>query len=178
MPDKRIDELPDVATLPQDGSQRLMLFGNYLTGKLYKGIFTIEENWKTILSASFGGIATGVPATTTYFAQIFGKAGIYAIVESDSQFVITEDCTIKNLFVNTINGQSGTGNMVITLRVNGSSTALSVTLTAGAIAGTYSNTTDEIILSAGDLICYQLTNNASAESARPVSIGATLIKTA
>jgi hypothetical protein len=74
--------------------------------------------------------------------------------------------TIKNFYVNTHSAQSGTGTLVLTLRKNASNTTVVVTVSAGAAAGTFSDTTHSFSVVAGDLLTFSVVNNASATSAQ------------
>jgi hypothetical protein len=132
--------------------------------------------WKAPVSVALTGVG-GVAGNTTTYAQINGRAASFG-TEINTQFIITEDCTIENLFAETSNTQDGTGDLVITLRVNGVSKALTVTIAADAAAGEFSDTTHSVDVVAGDLICWELANGASASSATIISIGATLSGTA
>jgi hypothetical protein len=79
-------------------------------------------------------------------------------------------CTAQNLYVWTIGSQNGSGSVVITFRKGGANTALAVTVAAGAAGGTYSDTTDTVAVNAGDLVDYQITNNATIGGDPLVSI--------
>jgi Repeat of unknown function (DUF5907) len=81
--------------------------------------------------------------------------------EANSQSPMPTACTARNLFVWITGAQSSTGSLVITFRKAGASTALAVTIAAGASKGVYSDTTDTVALSAGDLVNYQVTDNAT-----------------
>lgn len=80
------------------------------------------------------------------------------------------DGTIKKLYVITSGTQDASGSLVITARKNGSSQTLSVTIAARSGTGVYSDTSNSFTVSAGDLVSYQVVNNATATSARIVSV--------
>jgi hypothetical protein len=175
MPDKRIDELPDVSTLGQDSTLRLMLFGNYLTGKLYKGVFVIEDNWKMLLSAGWGGGA--LTAGETIYGQFTGAA-IKQADETLRLYKWSEDFQAKNLYFGCSGTQPASGDLIITIRKNQADTPLIITVPAGSSTGDYSNTADILNVVAGDYLSVQYHNAASSNSVIPLSIGLTLIKTA
>jgi hypothetical protein len=133
-----------------------------------------DTPWKNILSASFGSVVP-VAALTTTFAQITGRAATFSS-EINTQYVIPENCKLQRLFIVTSNTQPASGSLVLTLRVNGASTVLTVTIPANSAAGVFSDIADSVSLTAGDLICYQLVNNSSSSSATIISIGSTLTK--
>lgn len=66
--------------------------------------------------------------------------------------------------------QTGTGSLVFTLRKNGADTALTITVPAGGSLGVYSNTSNTVTYSAGDLISVSIVNNGSASSGAISSI--------
>lgn len=142
-----------------------------------KELLNPESNWKTVLSSAWRPSGT-IPATQTKFNQVTGKSGVWDNTESDVQFVITEDCYIQRLFIVTDGAQPGAGSLVVTVRINGVDTALTLTIPAGGAAGTYSDIVHSISLTAGDVISYKATNNdAVSVSCTFVSAGVTLIKT-
>lgn len=115
-----------------------------------------------VLSHAAGNGNT-VTASSTLYGQFFFASSLS--VESARQNVMPFACTIKNLYVRTSTAQSGTGNMVITIRKNGAATALTLTIAAGAAAGTFTDLVNSFTVVAGDLLSIELVNNATATSA-------------
>ena len=74
----------------------------------------------------------------------------------------------KNAAIYT-SGQPASGSLVITLLVNGVASSLSITVPANG-AGYYANTTDNVSISAGDYVEWQLSNNATTPSSRTRTI--------
>lgn len=111
---------------------------------------------------------TVAASTTTFIGITAGGAG--SATESLLQLPMPCAGTLKNFYLRYTNNQSATGSLVITLRKNGVSQAITVTLTsAGGASGTLSDTTNTVTVAAGDLICLQVTNNATATSGRITS---------
>lgn len=104
-----------------------------------------------------------VAASTTEFWPAGG--GFPSTAEANAQVPVPVACVATNLRVRSLTAQSGTGNFAITLRRNGASTPIVVTVAAGAASGTYSDLVHTISLSAGDLIDYQAANSATVSSA-------------
>ena len=107
-------------------------------------------------------------STTSYYNPYAGT-GVDG-TEATRQGVIPITGVVKNLFVRTATTQGAGGSLVFTVRLNGVSTALTLTVAAGATAGTFSNTTNSFNITAGDLISHQVVNNAATTSAQIRSI--------
>ena len=74
--------------------------------------------------------------------------------------------TAQNMYVKTNASQSATGSLVISLTIATTPSALSVTVAAGSAIGTFSNTSSAVAVAAGNLLTYEIKNNAT----RPVSV--------
>src|SRR5262249_46610352 len=85
------------------------------------------------------------------------------VAEVEAPFAIAG--TLKNFYLRTSGAQPGTGSLVFTIYKNGSSTALTFTISAGAAAGTFSDTSHTVSVSAGDRMAIQAVNNATSSSA-------------
>jgi len=110
-----------------------------------------------------GGAAT-ITASTTAYAPVNGTTN-YNATENNRQTLITRNCLVSNFVVVTSSNQPASGSLVFTIRKNGADTALVITLSAVTVAGTYSNTSDVVSFSAGDLISLKGVNNATTNSA-------------
>lgn len=77
------------------------------------------------------------------------------------------NCTARNLRVRTVTAQPGDNTMVVTLynSTTLATTALTLTIAAGAAAGLFSNTSDTVSITAGDSLALQFVNNSSSSSA-------------
>lgn len=110
--------------------------------------------WQIWLSASFG-------ATSTNYAQYTN----FSTTEANCRFYIPLAGTFKNFYFYTLSAQSGTGSLVATVRKNAVATSVTTTVSAGAAAGTFSDTTHSFTVAAGDYITIEFVNNASSSSA-------------
>lgn len=72
---------------------------------------------------------------------------------------------LTDLFVRTSTSQPASGSLVITLFVNDVATSLKVTIAAGSANGSFSDTSNQVSIVAGDLIRWTVQNNATATSA-------------
>src|SRR5690349_7420389 len=75
-----------------------------------------------------------------------------------------------NVRISSTQPASGTGSLVITLFVNSVATSLVVTIANGSVQGTYSDSTHTVAISAGDLVRWDIVNNASGNSAAITAI--------
>ncbi len=102
--------------------------------------------------------------STTNFLGVAGSAGFNA-TESFRQCPVPIAGTIRDIYVATSTSQPAGGNLVFTLRKNAVDTALILTITTGAGAGVYSNTTDTATVVAGDLIDVKVANGSGSTAA-------------
>lgn len=113
------------------------------------------------IGGSLGAVITA--SATTYVGPGSGIATNAATAtEADVQSAVTRTATAKNLTVKTRAAQSGTGNLVVTVRKNGVDTAITLTIAAGAAAGTFSDLVNTAAFTQLDLLSVKLVNNASA----------------
>ena len=120
---------------------------------------------------TFGG-SVKVPASTTYYTAPFKPTA-----DSTPNNVPWDDAgTLSRLAVRIGETQSATGSYVVTLYINGSATALVVTIAAGSGAATYTDTINTVNLVAGDTIRWQIVNNASVAAALLTSVTMKLTK--
>jgi hypothetical protein len=109
------------------------------------------------------------PATTNYTA-ITGGGYVNAANEFQRIYAMPQTCSLSRWYVRTSATQPASGSLVITLRQNQVDTALAITIAAGSVAGTYSNTATSIAFSAGDLASVKVQNNAAANSTPVISL--------
>ena len=107
-------------------------------------------------------IIGAIPAATTDFTPVLGSVDLTA-TETATEMSLGTACTAKNLTVTTDTTQNAGGTLVVTLRQNTASPASgpTVTVSAGATAGVYQDTTHTVALASTDLIDFQLVNNYS-----------------
>lgn len=131
----------------------------------------IDAAQKTILSL---GNRTGTPlsAGVTNF-QTFAYMGssnaassaVFAVAETERQAIIPIAGTLKNFVVRTADAQPGDGSVILTVRINGVDTGITITIAAGAAAGTFSDTTNTAAVVVGDLVSFSGVNASASNSA-------------
>lgn len=139
------------------------------------GAGTITISNTQVGRISGNGSAATVTASTTAFGPIEGTSN-YNATENNRQIVMPYAGTIKNFYVATSTLQPASGNMVITLRKNGASQTVTLTIAAGAAAGTFSDLVNSFTFVAGDLISIQFVNNGTAASAALIAWGVQVTK--
>ena len=101
----------------------------------------------------YSNVAVAGLPTATVFLPVMGSSAISA-TEAPYKAASPAAATVSNLFV-TVGASLGAGNaIVVTLRVNGASSAL--TCNIGAVATSCSDTTHTVSLSQADLIDWEL----------------------
>lgn len=101
-----------------------------------------------------------IPAAVTRYMG-FAVAN-FSATEGPRQYFFSRAGTLRNLRVKTTTAQPGTGTLVITVRINGAATILTLTVAAGAAAGTFTDLVNAPTFAAGDLVSLELVNNAPA----------------
>lgn len=113
---------------------------------------------------------TVVAAATTNYTALTGGGYVNAANEFQRILSLPQTCSLSRWYVRTSATQPASGSLVITLRQNQVDTALAITIAAGSVAGTYSNTATSIAFSAGDLASVKVQNNAAANSTPVISL--------
>lgn len=111
-----------------------------------------------------------VPAGTINMTGLTGGGYVNTGNEFQRIYALPQTCSLSRWYVRTSATQPATGSLVITLRQNQVDTALAITIAAGSIGGTYSNTATSIAFSAGDLASVKVQNNAAANSTPVISL--------
>lgn len=108
------------------------------------------------------GQGGSVPASSTYYMAPFVN-GLTSIQRGTP---LPLSGVLKNLYVRLAGSQPSSGSLVIDIYnyTTSSTTGISITIPAGGLAGTYSNTTNTYNYSAGDLIQTRLINNATSST--------------
>jgi len=164
--------MPAFASDAQPGNWTGVLFFATDNGNIYQFNGTTWNN----VTADF------LPTTPQLFLGYYGSlftsitnflsfSGLPSSTEVDTQQVMVGSGVFNNLFVRISGTQPSSGSLVITLRNNGNSQALQVIIPAGSTAGTFSNTSAQVGYSQGNLVNFEIQNNATATSAIIVSIG-------
>jgi hypothetical protein len=106
------------------------------------------------------GSATGLGAGLTRYGNVAGSTA-----ESQVRLPLSSACSISDLYVRTTATMNASASLAVTLFKNGSSTALTLTIAGGSVAGTYSNTANSVSFVAGDGWTLGYTNAGSATAA-------------
>ena len=117
---------------------------------------------KTPLLASYLS-SPGFQAGTFYLYPMNGFVADVSATEVDRQIPIPCDGTLSKLTIETDTGPGTSKTYVITLRKNGSDTALTLTLSNTETSG--ADNTNSVSVSAGDLICFSVVGTAGANNA-------------
>jgi hypothetical protein len=133
------------------------------TGQIFlgvAGVATASSNPRAILNTMLG--LFGLLSSTSYFLP-----GSTAATGSESArtYYLTNACTLGRLLVATGGTQSSTGSAVVTIRHNGASSGISITIAAGSALGTFTDYVNTRTCAVGDGISIQLVNNATTNSA-------------
>lgn len=144
------------------------------TGQVLTSAGTGAPTWATpvaqdsfIISANTN-IVTTAAGSTIYFTVFGTNANNLITTENQRQIASPIAFTMSKFYITTLTSQPGTGSLVLTMRKNGSSQSLTVTIAAGAAAGVFSDTSNSFSVAAGDLLTLQVVNNASSASAQLV----------
>lgn len=119
---------------------------------------------------------TTVPASSTRYHPI--SAGtVNVATEANARSTIASTGTLRNLHVRISQTQGANGALTVTLYKNGSATALTIIIAAGAVAGKYSNTAQTVEVTAQDEISFEWINAHNAASATITSVSLELTVT-
>ena len=130
-----------IISLTTSGSSGAATFsGGTLNIPIYSGGTSSSVSFQTI-----AGSATGLGAGTTRYGGVGGTTA-----ESQVRLPIAVACTISDLYVRTTATMNASASLAVTIFKNGSSTALTLTIAGGSVAGTYSNTATTTTFAAGD----------------------------
>lgn len=106
-------------------------------------------------------IGTQAGSSTGYSILWDGQSGV---TEVQANTPIPAAGVMKNMCVVNQNSQSGTGSLVVSLRVD-STDEITITIPAGAGAGFFCDYSDTVLVASGALVKWKLVNNASVGSA-------------
>lgn len=148
---------------------------NKFEGKVDALTYSLNGTAVTIGTTFSTGVTAGVAnnaATTAYQPFNFMPSATFATAssswsatESGKQTLVTHACTLKNFFFITNSAQDASGSQVLTVRVNGVDTSITVTIAANGAVGTYSDTTHTASVPAGGLVSLKSVNNAGLAGA-------------
>ena len=154
-----IGDVADITALTANSSLRLNPAGTALA-------FSTAP-----LSVLISNHNTTAVLSSTNYIQITGAVsavGVGSIGSRQTAFPI--GATAQNMYIKTNTAQSATGSLVISLTIATTPSALSITIAAGSALGTFSNTLSAVTIAAGNLLTYEIKNNATATSATVVTI--------
>jgi hypothetical protein len=129
------------------------------------GTPTVDITAGRLVGANMLGTSNGnsaVNASTTLWPIL--NRGFLATSEANAQIIIPYACRVSRFYVVTGSAQPADGSLVLTIRKNGVSTALTVTFAANDAAQTKSDLTNSVQFAAGDFIGIEAVNNATATS--------------
>jgi hypothetical protein len=135
------------------------------TGQIFLGVggvATASSNPRAILNTMLGTFVS--LSTTIYFLPASTVTGS-TTSESARTYYLNNDCTLGRLLVATASTQSSTGSAVLTIRHNGVSSGISITIAAGSAIGTFTDYVNTRTCAVGDGISIQIVNNATTNSA-------------
>jgi hypothetical protein len=125
-------------------------------------------------AGSIGGIVsiTQGASSTSYYVLNSILSGAAFASRAGRQIPMAAG-TFKNLYLRLNTPQPAGGSLVVSLFVNAAATAISITIPAGSAAGVYSNTANTATIANGDLVCWEVINNAAATAATVQTISIT-----
>lgn len=132
------------------------LVGSTLNVPQYAGSGTGTSILQTVLG---GGALTSGQVVFGNFTNITGSA-----TEATRRLPMPNACTLSKFYFLMSTNQPASGSLVLTIRNNGADTSLVITVAAGSVGGTYSNTSNTATFAAGDLMSIRFNNNATANS--------------
>jgi hypothetical protein len=147
----------DAITLTTTGTTGPATFsGSTLNIPQYAGSGTGTSILQTVLG---GGALTSGQVVFGNFTNITGSA-----TEATRRLPMPNACTLSKFYFLMSTNQPASGSLVLTIRNNGADTSLVITVAAGSVGGTYSNTSNTATFAAGDLMSIRFNNNATANS--------------
>ena len=112
------------------------------------------------------GSATGLGAGLTRYGNVAGTTA-----ESQNRLPVASNCTIDKLYVRTTATMPANSSLAVTLFKNGSATALTLTIAAGTVAGTYSDLVNSVSFTEGDGLNMRYVNAGTATAAASSGTG-------
>ena len=117
-----------------------------------------NTSWAAPAMMLTGAVGTTVNPSTTSYAS-FGGSGVNT--EAAKGVPLARGGTLSKFYMRISSAQPATGNLVVTVRVNGVDTAMTFTVLASAVAATYADTTHSVTVAAGDIVTISLANSAT-----------------
>lgn len=142
--DSKQDTLVSGSNIKPINGSSLLGSSNLLVGSAICGIVAINQGASSTSYYVMNSLQTGVAAAGRAGRQIPFSAG-----------------TFKNFYCRLNVAQPASGSQVISLFVNSAVTSISITIAANSAPGVFSDTTNSVSVSGGDLVCYEVVNNAT-----------------
>jgi len=114
-------------------------------------------------SPIFGVVGSNVSLSSTQYTAP-GVSSVTA-TETSKQTMIPESGTLSSFYLFTTTAQPSDAGMTVTVRVAGADTALTFTIPANAAAGTFSDLTHSMIVTAGQTLGVKFVNSSTSASA-------------
>jgi hypothetical protein len=134
------------------------------TGKIFLGVggvATASSNPRAILNSMLASdFVAG--STTSYYLP--ASAQVDNTTENNRRYFISNDCLGARLLVQTATTQNSSGSCVVSINKNGVASGISVTISAGSVAGVFTDYVNSVSLVAGDYITIKVVNNATGNS--------------
>lgn len=107
------------------------------------------------------GVFTTVASGLTRYGFLFGYSGTLQASENQRQS-ISFTGRYKDWYLRTLSTQSVTGALTLTVRKNAVNQAMQIVIPAGGAAGEYSDTTNQVAATRGDLMSVGWVNDATS----------------
>lgn len=127
---------------------------------------------KSLLGGSYAATNTVAGSSTQYLTAYGGYSNFN--MENVRSYICPVAGTIRTLYAVTSTTQPANGSLIVSFRKNGVTQALTFTIAANAVAGTFSDLTHSFTVKAGDTISIEGINAATTASAAIISISALL----
>jgi hypothetical protein len=133
-----------------------------VTSNIQTQLDSKSSSSKSFLAGNFGASSVGAGGTAS---GGFVKSALQSLGnEFQMRTIIPNNCTVKNFTISAGN-QPVTGSAVLTLRINETDTAYTLTIAAGSTAVHHQNTTNSLTVPNLSRLTFKIVNNASSNSA-------------
>jgi hypothetical protein len=148
------------------GSPEVQTLATLKTDLGLTGTNTGDQTLRTPIFTS--GLNNTVAGSSTNFIGMHAAAPNATETNVQAQAPFTG--TLRNLRLRTTTAQPAGGNMVVTVRVGGSDTSMTFTISAGAAAGTFADVSNTAAVTAAQALSIKAVNNAAGASAQIAAV--------